>query len=197
MGCIETKSRKTALLKGQYQVDKKKYSQSPQKAPEPQDEISEPEKPPRPEFSEKQKNLVVQTWNILRDDLAKIGVVMFMKLFETHPDVQDVFMPFKGMAKEDMQHSSQLRAHALRVMDIVEKCLAEIDDSNKVEAMLHELGSRHVMYNAKVDYIDLIGPQFIWAIQPAIGDHWNQEVEEAWSDFFKLISFCMKEAMTF
>lgn len=79
MGCIETKSRKTTLIKGQYVADKKKYSQNPQNESDPQDDVSEPEKPPRPEFSEQQKELVVQTWKILRDDLAKVGVVMFMK----------------------------------------------------------------------------------------------------------------------
>ena len=43
----------------------------------------------------------------------------------------------------------------------------------------------------------LIGPQFIWAIQPALKEQWNREVEEAWSDLFKLISQLMKTAMTF
>ncbi|KAK6182322.1 hypothetical protein SNE40_010033 [Patella caerulea] len=118
-------------------------------------------------------------------------------LFETHPDVQDVFMPFKGKSKEDLKQNTQLRSHALRVMGTVEKCLARINEPKKLEEMLHELGARHVMYNAKVDYIDLIGPQFIWAIQPTLGDKWTAELEEAWSDLFKLISHIMKRAMVF
>lgn len=76
-------------------------------------------------------------------------------MFETHPDVQDVFMPFKGMTKEDLQYSNQLRTHALRVMGTVEKCLARIEEPKKLHEMLSELGSRHVMYSAKVDYIDV------------------------------------------
>lgn len=36
------------------------------------------------------------------------------RLFETHPDVKDVFMPFNGMKVDELQHSKQLRAHALR-----------------------------------------------------------------------------------
>ena len=64
-------------------------------------------------------------------------------------------MPFKGMTKEDLQYSNQLKTHALRVMGTVDKCLARIDDTKKIQEMLHDLGSRHVMYNAKVDYIDV------------------------------------------
>lgn len=77
------------------------------------------------------------------------------RLFETHPDVQEVFMPFKGKSKEDLSHSAQLKAHALRVMGTVEKCLARINEPKKMEELLHDLGAKHVMYNARVDYIDV------------------------------------------
>ena len=59
------------------------------------------------------------------------------------------------MSKEDLQYSNQLRTHALRVMGTVEKCLSRIDDQKKIQEMLQDLGSKHVMYNAKVDYIDV------------------------------------------
>ncbi|KAL5008779.1 hypothetical protein ScPMuIL_014360 [Solemya velum] len=102
-----------------------------------------------------------------------------------------------GMTQEDLRQSVQLQAHALRVLGTVEKCLARMSDEKKVVDLLHELGARHVMYNAKVDYIDLIGPQFIWAIQPTMGEKWTSDIEESWSDLFKLISHIMKNAMTF
>lgn len=43
----------------------------------------------------------------------------------------------------------------------------------------------------------LIGPQFIYAIAPALGDRWTPEMESAWSDLFKFISYIIKEAMLF
>ena len=86
--------------------------------------------------------------------LRFIGSCIY-RLFETHPDIQDVFTPFRGMTKEEMKHSSSLRAHALRVMSAVEKLLARINDMDKVEQLLYEMGQRHMMYDAKVDYIDV------------------------------------------
>ncbi|XP_041351125.1 neuroglobin-like [Gigantopelta aegis] len=150
-----------------------------------------------PSLTDEQKQLVAESWSHIEADMNRVGVVMFMKLFETHPDVQDVFEPFKGKSMEDLKYSNQLRSHALRVMGTVEKCLARINEPKKLQDMLHDLGSRHVMYSAKVDYIDLIGPQFIWAIEPVLGDKWTPELEQAWSDLFKFISHIMKEAMTF
>ncbi|XP_060071947.1 uncharacterized protein LOC132551816 [Ylistrum balloti] len=200
MGCIYAKRRKEALRKGlditSNSHRKKTYLKNVNQcdgSPQQSRGLTEP----APEFTDRQRELVVQTWGIIQEDMARVGVVMFMKLFETHPDVQDVFMPFKGQSKEDLKHSSQLKAHALRVMNTVEKCLGRMNEPAKLQEMLHDLGTRHVMYSAKVDYIDLIGPQFIWAIQSSVGDQWTPEVEQAWSDLFKLISHYMKAAMVF
>ncbi|XP_059166647.1 neuroglobin-like [Physella acuta] len=150
-----------------------------------------------PTFTARQKELVTETWRLVQEDMAKVGVVMFIKLFETHPEVQNVFMPFRGQSKESLKDSAQLKSHALRVMGTVDKCITRFQDPVKVKDMLHELGARHVMYNAKVDYMDLIGPQFIWAIEPVLGDRWTPEVEQAWSDLFKFVSYIMKDAMSF
>ena len=46
-------------------------------------------------------------------------------------------------------------------------------------------------------FFQLIGPQFIWAMQPALEDQWNTELEEAWSDLFKMMAYVMKNAMQF
>nr|KAG5704253.1 hypothetical protein BaRGS_012541 [Batillaria attramentaria] len=75
-------------------------------------------------------------------------------LFETHPDVQEIFLPFKGQSLDDLKHSTQLKSHVLRVMGTVEKCLARINEPDKLEALLHDLGAKHLLYNARIDYID-------------------------------------------
>ncbi|KAK3094124.1 hypothetical protein FSP39_024407 [Pinctada imbricata] len=201
MGCINAKRRKEALRKGldvtptKRKTYLKNTNESSNGSPL---QNARPPAEPLPTITDKQKELIIQSWGKVQQDISKVGVVMFMRLFETHPDVQDVFMPYKGLSQEDLRHSTTLRDHALRVMGTVEKCLARINEPKKLQELLHDLGARHVMYSAKVDYMDLIGPQFIWAIQPAVGyELWTEETEEAWSDLFKFIAHVMKAAMTF
>lgn len=64
-------------------------------------------------------------------------------------------MPFKGLSKEELRHSKELRAHGLRVMGFVQKVVARLDEPEKSENLLKELGRNHVMYGAKIDYVDV------------------------------------------
>lgn len=200
MGCINAKKRRKEALRQGLDIStskRKTYLKTSEDSGNGSPSHPREPAPPIPTLTEGQKELIMQSWQKIQEDMSKVGVVMFMRLFETHPDVQDVFMPFKGLTQDDLRHSSQLREHALRVMGTVEKCLARINEPKKMEEMLHDLGTRHVMYSAKVDYVDLIGPQFIWAMQPALEDQWNTELEEAWSDLFKMMAYVMKNAMQF
>ncbi|XP_046389351.1 cytoglobin-2-like, partial [Ischnura elegans] len=116
-------------------------------------------------------------------------------LFETHPDVQEVFMSFQGIELEELKHSKQLRSHALRVMGFVQKTVARLHEPEKLDVLLRELGKKHHGYSAKQEYIDLIGPQFIQAIKPSLEDKWSPELHTAWAKLFEYMSSVMKEEM--
>ncbi|XP_060573829.1 globin C, coelomic-like isoform X1 [Ruditapes philippinarum] len=196
MGCLYSTKRKDAMRKNKNVNTQPRKKYLPDKTGDENDNGNNIEKN-LPDFTDEQKELVIESWKEIKDDMDKVGIQMFMKLFASHPDVQDAFTTFKGMSPEDLTHSNQLRSHAMRVMGTVDKCLTCIHEPDIMFKTLHDLGARHVMYTAKVDYMDLIGPQFILAIQPVIGEKWNSELEQAWSDLFKLIAHVMKAAMTF
>lgn len=149
----------------------------------------------KPNLTNQQKALVLNTWKLLVENISRVGVITFMSLFETHPDVQEVFMPFRDLTREELSKSTDLRAHALRVMGFVQKIVARLDEPEKAEQLLHELGKKHIMYGAKPEYVDLIGPQFVYAVKPSLEDHWTNEIEEAWLQLFRFIAYCMKESM--
>ncbi|XP_060573831.1 uncharacterized protein LOC132731634 isoform X3 [Ruditapes philippinarum] len=189
MGCIYSTYQRSTMVKSNSFKTKHRKQYLPNE--------SDKKKQKVPVFTDQQKELVLKSWREIKGDGEMVGVYMLLKLFASHPDVQDAFTTFKGMSPEDLTHSNQLRSHAMRVMGTVDKCLTCIHEPDIMFKTLHDLGARHVMYTAKVDYMDLIGPQFILAIQPVIGEKWNSELEQAWSDLFKLIAHVMKAAMTF
>ncbi|CAD5121361.1 DgyrCDS9883 [Dimorphilus gyrociliatus] len=149
----------------------------------------------RPKLYLNQIELISSSWKMAESDIEKVGVVMFIQLFETHPDVRDTFTPFRGLPASELQYSSILKAHALRVMGTVEKVLARIDQRPKLIAMLHDLGRKHATYKAKREYFDLIGPQFLFAIRPSIESIWSDELEEAWLTLFRFVTHVMREVI--
>ncbi|XP_070577479.1 uncharacterized protein [Ptychodera flava] len=151
--------------------------------------------PTKPSLTEQQKKLLLNTWKILQEDIAKVGVIMFIGVFENHPECKESFLPFKELKRDDLRWSSELKAHGLRVMAVVERVLARIHNDEKIEELLRVLAGKHVQYGATPDLVDLFGPQFIHAIKPTLRDHWTEEIQIAWTTLFDLIIFHMQTNM--
>ncbi|KAK3887409.1 hypothetical protein Pcinc_008525 [Petrolisthes cinctipes] len=158
-------------------------------------EEGEKEDIPPPTLTQEQKQLIKTTWTLIEASVAKVGVVLFMGLFETHPDVQQVFTPFRGLQMEQVKQSKELRAHALRVMGFVEKAVRRLDQPEKLVRMIQECGRNHCHYGARPDQVQHVVPQFLQAVQPTLGDEWTEDVEVAWSVLLNNLTFIMKEAM--
>jgi len=80
-------------------------------------------------------------------------------------------------------------------MGSVQRAVFRLNEPEKLDAFLRELGRKHVAYGANVEYIDYIGTQFLSAIRPSLGDHWSSEMEEAWTALLVYIATVMKESM--
>ncbi|CAL1533850.1 unnamed protein product [Lymnaea stagnalis] len=148
----------------------------------------------RPVLSAECQVIVLESWDIIKKDIERVGVVMFMGLLEDEA-IRGTFMSFRDKTPEELKASTALRSHVLRVMGAVEKVVARLDQHEKLITLLHDLGQRHMAYNARPEFLDLVGPQFNNAIQPALGDKWTPEVEQAWADLFRYITHVMKETM--
>ena len=59
------------------------------------------------------------------------------------------------MSADDVRLSQELRAHGLRVLSTVNQVLERQGDTEDAMQYLYELGSKHITFNAKADYIDV------------------------------------------
>ncbi|XP_076355302.1 globin-3-like isoform X2 [Tachypleus tridentatus] len=116
-------------------------------------QVSDP--PERPILKRNQIAILTNTSKLLVENISRVGVITFMNLFEAHPDVQEVFMPFKGLSGNDLRYSRELRAHAFRVMGIVQKVITRLNEEEKLDQLLTDLGKKHARYGAKPKYIDV------------------------------------------
>ncbi|KAH3828357.1 uncharacterized protein LOC127882369 [Dreissena polymorpha] len=148
-----------------------------------------------PVLTEKEGQMLKDVWRGLQKDIQRIGVITFVSLFETHPYVHDAFMSFRAVNTSELEYNAILRKHALRVMGIVDKCITRLDNREKLRELMTELGIRHKSYSVKIEFIDLMGPQFISSIRPHLQHIWTDEHEQAWENLFRLMCYHMKKGM--
>ncbi|KAH3854812.1 neuroglobin-like [Dreissena polymorpha] len=149
----------------------------------------------RPEITDEHITIVRETWNVIKLDIARVGVVMFMRLFEKYPDVQQLFVHFRGLSAEELRHNRKLRDHGLRVLNTLDKCISRVAETERLEKLLLELGQKHNVYNIKIEYLYLLVPQLQQALMPVLGDKWTYLVESSWSAFLRYIIHIMAEGM--
>ncbi|XP_059411137.1 neuroglobin-1-like [Carassius carassius] len=139
--------------------------------------------------------LIKESWRVIQEDIAKVGIIMFVRLFETHPECKDVFFLFRDVKDfENLHTSRELRAHGLRVMSFIEKSVARLDQLEQLETLAQELGKSHFRYNAPPKYYGYVGAEFICAVRPVLKDRWTSELEQAWQTLFQLVTAIMKDS---
>lgn len=91
--------------------------------------------------------------------------LLFSRMFESYPDLKSAFGPFKHLNHHDASYEEVLRAHGVRVVNIVELVLNLWQNEEEVIQNLHELGRRHLTFSAKVEYVDVSTLESILKIQ--------------------------------
>lgn len=144
------------------------------------------------DLSEDKRRIIKDSWRAIQEDITKVGIIMFVKLFETHPECKDFFL-FKDVQDlEKLKASRELRAHGLRIMSVIEKTVARIDHMDRVDKLILDLGRKHHGYSAPPQYYVYVGAEFVRAVQPMLKERWSPEVEEAWQTLFLYITTLMK-----
>ncbi|KAG9336543.1 hypothetical protein JZ751_002890 [Albula glossodonta] len=116
-------------------------------------EDTKDEEPAAKYLSEEQIEMIKESWKVIQEDIAKVGIIMFVRLFETHPECKDVFFLFRDVEDlERLRTSKELRAHGLRVMSFIEKSVARLDHLERLDQLALELGKSHYRYNAPPKY---------------------------------------------
>ncbi|XP_078001088.1 neuroglobin-like [Glandiceps talaboti] len=150
----------------------------------------------KPVLTKDQARILTTTWHEIHGDLEKIGLLMFMGMFDNHPETKEFFGLTGGpITSDDPQVVQKIQEHGLRFMTIARRLVRNIDEKDKFETILLDLGRRHNSYHADINLIDTFGQQFLTSIQPTLKNNWNPAVEDAWKQLFKCIAYTMKKGI--
>lgn len=145
------------------------------------------------ELTNRQVELIIDTWSYVRVDLEKAGTVLFVKLFEIAPELQKLF-PFDGEAVT--ADNELLKRHGIQVMESIDAAIGMLDNPEELKETLIDLGIVHHMKDVQVDSFAPVGQALIYTLQTGLGDKFTEEVKAAWLKLYAVVQQLMTLGMT-
>jgi hemoglobin-like flavoprotein len=132
-------------------------------------------------MTEKQIQLVQQSWECVKPVAKQAGLSFYDKLFTAAPGVRHLFK----------ENSSEQAGKLVTMLGFVVAKLNKLED---ILADVQKLGARHNQYGAKPEHYDVVGRCLIETLKEGLGDKWNDETEEAWLFAFTVVKTVMIKA---
>jgi len=135
------------------------------------------------QLTSEQVKLIRETWEVLRGvNPYLVADVFYRRLFMEYPGLRRLFPD-----EMDQQYT--------KLMDMLNVVVERLDDLDDLAGEVADLGRRHVHYGVKPEYYNAVAKALLWTLGQALGDSWNKEVEQAWTDCYLQLAGQMMGAM--
>lgn len=123
-----------------------------------------------------QKTLVQSTWAQVAP-IAQTAVDLFYeRLFEQNPQIKSLF------------NGREMTAQKSKLIEALSRTVSELGDEAAVRRSLTELGRRHAGYGVQNTHYESVGAALIWTLETGLGEAWNEEACEAWTQAYGFIA---------
>lgn len=79
--------------------------------------------------------------------------------------------------------------HAVRMLEMLDSVFTMLGpDTEVLEEVLRDLGGRHLSYGVRPQYFPYLGQSLVHALRQAIPEHWDDSVEDAWTQVYEELS---------
>lgn len=153
------------------------------------DAVPQQQVDPRLPLTAKQKYNMMASWKGISRAMESTGVCMFLKLFEEHGELLNLFEKFKSLkTKEEQAGSLELAEHATTVMSTLDEGIKGLDDLDTFFEYLHQVGASHRRIPGfKAEYFWKIEKPFLEAVETTLGDRYTSNVENIYKITIKFI----------
>ena len=129
----------------------------------------------------KQIENVERTWDFVVLNTTEAGKIFYNRLFEIDPKLRSLF-------KDNMESQEQ------KLISMITFVVHKLNNLNDVVKDVKALGERHKNYKVLPEYYNTVGAALLRTLEQALGPKWNDEVREAWTKAYTILSSTMIEA---
>lgn len=129
-------------------------------------------------MTEKQIQLVQQSWLQVKPVAIQAGMIFYEKLFIAAPGVRYMFKDDLSMQAEKLV---TMLSYVVNRLNWLDEIIAEIE----------ELGKRHQQYGAQPAHYDVVGRCLVETLKDGLAGKWTDELQEAWITAFGILKNAM------
>ncbi|XP_055029051.1 neuroglobin [Paramisgurnus dabryanus] len=139
-------------------------------------------------LSEKEKELIRDSWESLGKNKVPHGIVLFTRLFELDPALLDLFSYSTncGVLPECLS-SPEFLEHVTKVMLVIDAAVSHLDDLNTLEDFLLNLGRKHQAVGVKTQSFTLVGESLLYMLQSSLGPAYTAPLRQAWLNMYGFV----------
>lgn len=129
-------------------------------------------------LSQKTIEIVKSTVPVLKEHGMEITTTFYKTMFKNNPEVKSMF----NMNKQES--GEQPKALAMTILAAAQN----IDNLEILLPAVKKIGQIHVNTNVKPEHYPIVGKNLLLAIKEVLGDAATDEVLQAWSEAYEVIS---------
>ena len=125
---------------------------------------------------------------LVKDSFSKVApisaaaaVMFYDRLFEIAPELKPLF-------KGDMSEQGK------KLLQTLGYVVAGLHDLPSILPAAKDLAARHVAYGVTPAMYQPVGEALIWTLEQGLGDSFTDEVRQAWTDAYVLLSTTMVDS---
>ncbi|MEM8699169.1 MAG: globin family protein [Pseudomonadota bacterium] len=125
---------------------------------------------------------------LVQDSFTKVAPIadtaadiFYDRLFEIAPEVRPLFAADMSRQKEVLMQTLGTAVQNLHQVDTI-------------LPVVKDLGVRHVGYGVKDEHYDTVGAALLYTLEKGLGDAWNDDLKEAWTETYVTVATVMKDA---
>ncbi|XP_072974245.1 uncharacterized protein [Typha angustifolia] len=148
-------------------------------------------------FTAEQEALVLESWDVMKQDAADLGLQFFVKIFEIAPSASGLF-PFLRDSSVPLEKNPKLKRHAMFVFAMTCESAAQLRKMGKVivrETTLKNLGAIHSKAGILNEHFEVMRFALLETIKEAVPYMWTPQLKNAWAEAYDQLVAAIKEEM--
>ena len=132
-------------------------------------------------ITEKQKQLVVDSFKKVEPISEVAADIFYKKLFEYDPSLKVLF-------------KADIKSQGKKLMAALKLAVSSLNDLDALVPVLQKMAVKHVEYGVKVEDYTPVGNALLFALSQGLGDEFSRELKSAWIDTYNLMATVMRQA---